>query len=60
MDWIIENKDWLFNGLLVTVPIAIIGWFFYKGNRQTQKGGDNSTNIQAGKNINITQHNDHE
>lgn len=60
MDWINTNKDWLFNGVLVVVPIAIIGWFIYKGNKQSQIGGENSTNYQAGKNIKINHHQDHE
>lgn len=59
MDWIINNKEWLFNGALAIIPITIIGWFFYKGNKQSQKGGNNSTNIQVGKSININK-NDYE
>jgi hypothetical protein len=48
MEWIIANKEWLFSG----VAVAIIGWFLSsKGNKQTQKGGNNSTNIQVGGNF---------
>jgi len=54
MDWIIDNKDWLFSGVAIAIPIAIIGWFFAtRGNKQTQKGGKNSTNIQVGGSLNI-------
>lgn len=48
MDWIIANKEWLFSG----VAVAIIGWFISgRGNKQSQKGGNNSTNIQVGGNF---------
>lgn len=55
MDWIIENKEWLFSG----VGISIIGLIYYlivknKRNKvQKQKAGKNSTNVQAGGDINI-------
>lgn len=56
MDWIIANKEWLFSGLLVAVPIALLGWLFaarYKKRSQTQRSGDNSVNIQVGGNIDL-------
>ena len=54
MEWIIENKDWLFSGLAIAVPLAIVGWIFStRGNKQVQKGGKNSTNIQVGGNFKI-------
>ncbi|HHC6666492.1 TPA: hypothetical protein ACN33Q_000276 [Vibrio parahaemolyticus] len=54
MDWIIENKEWLFSGVLIAVPLAVLGCFFStKRVKQTQKGGDNSTNIQIGGNFKI-------
>ncbi len=40
MDWIIENKEWLFSGVLIAVPLAVLGCFFStKRVKQTQKGG---------------------
>lgn len=49
MDWIVENKSWLFSGIAITVPIAIIGWLIYpKSTTQIQKGGNDSTNTQVG------------
>lgn len=55
MDWIIANKDWLFSGVAVAIPLAIVGWFFSRsGNKQIQKGGKNSTNIQVGGSIKIS------
>ncbi|MHB1392487.1 MAG: hypothetical protein ACYCYE_05275 [Clostridia bacterium] len=54
MEWIINNKEWLFSGIAIAIPLAIIGWFFSaKKNRQIQKSGNNSTNIQVGGNITI-------
>ncbi|MBW2673392.1 MAG: hypothetical protein JRD89_08275 [Deltaproteobacteria bacterium] len=54
MDWIIENKNWLFSGIAIAVPLAIVGWILStRGNKQVQKGGKNSTNIQVGRNFKI-------
>jgi len=56
MEWILENKDWLFSGIAIAIPLAIIGWLIHRSrNKQIQKSGDNSTNIQVGKSININQ-----
>jgi len=54
MEWIIENKNWLFSGIAIAVPLAIVGWIIYsRRNKQVQKGGKNSTNIQVGGNFKI-------
>ena len=54
MNWIIENKEWLFSGLAISVPLALIGWFISRSrNKQVQKGGNNSTNIQVGGSLNV-------
>lgn len=54
MEWIIQNKEWLFSGIAIAIPLAIIGFLFStRGNKQVQKGGDNSTNIQVGGNLKI-------
>lgn len=54
MEWIIQNKEWLFSGIAIAVPLAIIGWLFStRTNKQTQKAGDNSTNIQVGGSLRI-------
>lgn len=57
IDWIIQNKQWLFDGVLVAVPLAILGWFFGKSiikkKIQKQRGGHGSTNIQVGRDIKI-------
>lgn len=52
MNWIIANKEWLFSGIAIVVPIAILGWILCTRNiKQVQKSGKNSKNIQAGGNI---------
>lgn len=54
MEWIIQNKEWLFSGIAIAVPLSVIGWLLSRsGKKQIQKGGDNSTNIQVGGNFKI-------
>lgn len=61
MEWITENKDWLFSGVAIALPIAIIGWLISsRKHKQIQKGGDNSSNIQVGGSINIGKSKDDE
>jgi hypothetical protein len=54
--WVIENKDWLFSGVGLTVFYWVGALFFKKTNTsstQTIRSGDSSTNVQAGRNVNI-------
>jgi hypothetical protein len=53
VDWIQENRDWLFSGLLVAVPLAILSWRLRSRatRSQRQRGGDGSVNLQAGRDI---------
>lgn len=61
MEWISLNKEWLFSGLAIAIPIAVIGWFISsRKSTQIQKGGDNSTNIQVGGAINLNSKKDDE
>lgn len=54
MEWILANKEWLFSGVAIAIPLAVIGWFFSsRTNKQIQKSGKNSTNIQVGGNLKI-------
>ena len=64
MHWITENKEWLFSGIAVAVPLAVIGWFLARTKRnakrasqkrieQTQKSGSGSVNIQVGGNMKV-------
>ncbi|MED1603657.1 hypothetical protein [Alkalihalophilus marmarensis] len=54
MDWILENKEWIFSGAGIAI-FTVLGAIFKrkKSNKQTQKLGDNSTAYQAGGNISI-------
>ncbi|XCN71020.1 MAG: hypothetical protein Q3M24_11880 [Candidatus Electrothrix aestuarii] len=43
LNWIIENKDWLFSGVAVSGPIALIGWYLArKTDKRTGPVIDNS------------------
>lgn len=53
MQWILDNKEWLFSGIGVLIISAIIGLIFRNKNNinQTQKAGKNSTSYQAAGDI---------
>lgn len=55
MQWIIENKEWVFSGAGVFALSLLVALFFKNRNstKQTQKSGKNSTNYQSGGDINI-------
>lgn len=54
MEWVLENKEWLFGGAAVAIPLAAIGWLISsRRNKQVQRGGDNSRNIQVGGNFKV-------
>lgn len=60
MQWMIDNKEWLFSGVgifIITVGISI---FTNKKReiKQTQKSGSNSKNYQSVGDINIGNKND--
>ena len=49
--WILENKDWLFSGVAVAVPLAAIGWLCSKrGKGESNIGSHN----RAGRDQTIT------
>jgi len=55
MQWIIENKEWIFSGAGI-FAISLLAGFFIKRKStttQAQKAGNNSTNYQAAGDINI-------
>lgn len=54
IDWLIKNKEWVFSGIGVSL-IALIFRFLVKRRElsQSQKGGSNSVNIQAGRDIHL-------
>jgi len=54
MDWIIQNKEWLFSGIAISIPLFIIGrTMTSNGNKQKQKGGTGSINIQVAGDLNL-------
>lgn len=57
IEWIIENKEWLFSGIAIAIPLSLISWkLSKKGNskfKQSQITGNNSNNIQARGDITI-------
>lgn len=54
MAWLIDNKEWLFSGV-GAVLVAWVGRFVYRKRRtapsQVIRAGNNSTNLQAGRDI---------
>lgn len=56
ISWLFNNKEWLFSGLGLMI-IAWIGRLFYKQPQTTSsqhiRSGDSSTNVQAGRDVNI-------
>lgn len=53
MEWIVNNKEWLFSGIGVVLISTILGFVFLKkgGISQTQKVGKNSTSYQSARDI---------
>lgn len=53
MSWV----EWVFSGVGVAVPIALLGWWItrWRGGdsapRQRQRGADGSFNVQAGGDV---------
>ena len=60
VDWVLENKEWLFSGVGVTLVILIVQLLRRKTvpppSVQQQHGGSGSQNLQAGRDVNITLH----
>lgn len=56
MEWLIENIKWIFSGIGVTVVLGIIGVFTQrnKAKQQIINAGRDSTNIQSGRDVNVT------
>lgn len=56
MAWLVENKEWLFSGAGLLI-FSVMGRLLFKRIRaastQTIRSGDSSTNVQAGRDVNI-------
>lgn len=61
--WMNENKEWFFSGAGLAILSAgfwLLGRVFKKRSRsltQSIRSGDSSSNTQAGRDINFSQHN---
>ncbi|MNO34236.1 hypothetical protein D3C76_242670 [compost metagenome] len=60
MNWIADNKDWIFSGVGV-MALSIIGFFVKrrldkekKQPSQSINSGNNSNNVQGGNDVNVT------
>ncbi|HZH60697.1 MAG TPA: hypothetical protein VEY70_14210 [Metabacillus sp.] len=54
MEWIMENKEWVFSGIGVFILSTIVTLMVRKSsNNQKQKVGNNSTGIQVGRDLKI-------
>lgn len=51
LEYLVENKEWLFSGAVLTIA----GWVFFNKStsKMVQKGGNNSKNMQAKRDITI-------
>jgi len=59
ISWLSQNRTWVFSGIGVAVPIAIVGWLLSRGRAkrsQGQQSGAGSSNLQAGRDINVAIH----
>lgn len=62
MQWLIQNKEWVFSGIGIPIIVWIGTLIVKKKNPEklstskslSQSGGNHSTNIQGGKNVNVT------
>lgn len=57
MDWIINNKEWIFSGVGIFIITFILKTFIKRKriniDKQIQKSGDNSINYQSKGDINV-------
>lgn len=56
IEWLVENKEWIFSGAGVAIIAWILNVIYGKSHRrvtQMQQSGNDSVNIQAGDNVNI-------
>ena len=53
--WVLDNKEWIFGGAGVALVSGVIALLRRRqsGLNQNQTSGANSTNVQAGRDINV-------
>ena len=54
MDWLIKNGEWLFSGIAVAVPLALLGWIFSAVKRRRIRPDQA---ITAPAQVTVTSHN---
>ncbi len=56
LTWVIDNKEWIFGGIGVAAITGVIALLKRRQNGLTQRqtSGANSTNVQAGRDINLS------
>jgi hypothetical protein len=56
LDWILENKEWLFSGVGIVMISSVLGIIFKskKSPNQNIEAGNGSNNVQGGKNVTVT------
>ncbi len=55
LDWLIQNKEWVFGGVGVAIITGVVGFLKRSstGVNQSQHSGSNSTNVQSGRDVNL-------
>lgn len=55
LTWVLENKEWIFGGIGVAAITGLLGLFIHRqiSLSQGQRSGNNSTNLQSGRDINL-------
>ncbi len=51
LEWIIENKEWLFSGIGVVILTGIIGWIFRKRSKETSSYSVHQVHSGSGDNV---------
>jgi len=53
IQWIVTNKEWIFSGIGIAAIAAGLKFFSKDKGAINQKIGNNSTGIQAGRDVNL-------
>ena len=61
--WLVANREWIFSGVGVAVIGSFVGWLVHRDrairSNQTQHGGVDSLNLQAGRDITVNKNDLH-
>lgn len=53
MDWLFENKEWIFSGIGASIISILVAIFLKNKSSQQQSSGSKSVNLQSGRDINV-------